>query len=228
MGKLSYLVICNKTASKVQIDWEKVDEEKVATVYDLKRCKASISDYQPETVSELAEELDETKLFGYLTNDYIEALQEVCMSMYCDATIPDATMPRIYFEEEGRYCLHYLEFHPGTTTVVKGTHEWCDREEFQGLPDYPFDEDDKDMIDAYHDSRKITKSVVYTRLIAEGTDWNRTMLEAFDIKSEAAVLTSLMKEYGIDSNDPDADDQLSRLVNAAKAAGVSLASLVDE
>lgn len=236
MGKLSYLVICNGVSSKVQIDWEKISEEKVAPIPDLKRCEAAIPDYQPDTISELAEELDETKLFGYLTNDYIEALQEVCLASSYEPPLSkditdvelQAKRPRIYFEEEGYDCLHYLEFHPGTTTVYKGTHDWSERDIQMGFPDYPSDDSDKEALETYHLARKMTKSIIFTKLIEEGDDWRRTLLVPFNPVEDSSVLLSLFKEYGIDPEDPTAEEQMNRFVNAAKAAGVQLKDLLDD
>ena len=60
----------------------------------------------------LAKQLDESKLMGYLTDEYIDALSALCRCL-----VPYGCSPRIYYDYEGADEVWAFEFVPGTELV---------------------------------------------------------------------------------------------------------------
>lgn len=60
----------------------------------------------------MAEALDESKLFGYLTEDMKQALLELNYHL-----VPYGSYPRIYFDYEGSDVINCLEFIPGQNNI---------------------------------------------------------------------------------------------------------------
>src|SRR3989338_9384646 len=114
MGNLSWLFATRNGANKCKIDWSKCPElnRYGACILEEMRTENSSS-----TLQEIAEAFDDSKLFGYLTAQFIKDLITVNKLL----TGGDKYMPRLYYEYEGWFQLNYLEFHPGTDVIMIGT-----------------------------------------------------------------------------------------------------------
>jgi hypothetical protein len=140
MGEYTWLIEATNGAETTTIQWEDIDPTKLNHVFKeirdkaMKPVEAEAVEAEDEvevkpvkTVADLGQALDETKLFGYLTNEYIKTLQEVCLHM---KSMDEQCCPRLFFKAEGgssavrhtHEMLHYLEFHPGTALVILGSH----------------------------------------------------------------------------------------------------------
>ena len=76
-----------------------------------------------KTLKDLAHELNDTKLCGYLTLPVKKILGLICKNI--DYTILENELdklPKMYFEEDGWDRIHYFEFYPGTDRIIWGSH----------------------------------------------------------------------------------------------------------
>jgi hypothetical protein len=92
------------------IDWSKADTSILYKYWSLQDIHEHI---KSTTLEEVANVWDDTKLIGYLTDDHVEAICELCKCL-----IPYGEFPRLYYECEGCDILCCFEFHPGTKTVL--------------------------------------------------------------------------------------------------------------
>ena len=104
-----------------------MNTERLFKFWPLKKSYTIVSNLE-----ELAEELNETKLFGYHTDELMEALTELAKGLE-----PYDCFPRLYFEWEGGEKLVCYEFIPGSHFNVmlleyKDGDELCDLPEKQG------------------------------------------------------------------------------------------------
>ena len=73
------------------------------------------------SIADLANYLHDRKLFGYLTNSTIKTLCKICLhTKFIHTNINQ--YPKLYFEEEGWDKIHFLEFYPGTETIIWGSY----------------------------------------------------------------------------------------------------------
>lgn len=100
-----------------------MDTDKIFKFRPLKKCYTVVSNLE-----ELAKEFNETKLFGYHTDDLMEALTELAKGLE-----PYNCFPRLYFEWEGANSMICYEFIPGSHFNVSV----CDYKEGDELCDLP-------------------------------------------------------------------------------------------
>lgn len=224
MGNYSYLIITTGGAESCTIDWGacqfNYDEIKHGEGYHITIFKDETPDKRPKTIADLAKELHNHKLFGYLDNGYIGAIREVCLRT-TDIT-GQCLMPRIYFEEEGWLRLHYLEFMPGTTTVIHGTFSF----EESDLPKTGVNEDDdeeeemsREAIDRYEiEKREILLGFIHK------IGWRVNHLVQVD-ESKRSALPTLMALFGIRPEDLGSMEQASKYIDVKKAMDTPLSSL---
>jgi hypothetical protein len=132
MGNLTWLIGYTNGASITTIQWEDMDPAKLKhwLIQELREAK------EVKTVADLGTAMHDTKLLGYLDNDYIETLQEVCRHMKSTA---EPCFPRLFFELEGCDTLHCLEFQPGTDVIMYAFHPF----KWETIPDIQEKEDDE-------------------------------------------------------------------------------------
>jgi hypothetical protein len=217
MGNYSYLITTNEAAKQCKIRWEDVNPSKLTgRASYIKDMYDAEDESQPDTISQIAEMLDSTKIFGYLTNDYIEALQEISKCCILEAEDTTANKPRIYYEVEDFEHLSYLEFYPGNSKIVVGTYDLSKDEDYF-LPDVPDDSDtDGDDWNEYWINRKFSKNVMFTKIIESGQGWRRETLETVVEEDYQKVIDTF-----------DSTEDAIRFMNAAKAAGSSLKVLME-
>jgi len=127
MGTYSFYFTSRNNAAGCKINWQAMDTDKIFKFWVLKKCYTVVSNLE-----ELAAELDETKLFGYHTEEVMEALAEFTKHLE-----PYGSFPRLYFEWEGGNNLVCYEFIPGfhfnvTMIDYEEDDELCDLPEKQG------------------------------------------------------------------------------------------------
>lgn len=84
-----------------------MDKNKIFKSYVLERC------YQKAvTLEDVARNFDESKFFGYMTQEFIDALIEFNKHL-----VPYGCHPKIYYEFEGEDAVKGLEFIPGTDNI---------------------------------------------------------------------------------------------------------------
>lgn len=217
MGNYSYLITTNEAAKQCNVRWEDVNPLKLTgRASYIKDMYDAEDESQPDTISQIAEMLDSTKIFGYLTNDFIEALQEISKCCVFEAEDTTANKPRIYYEVEDFEHLSYLEFHPGNSKIVVGTYDLSKDEDYF-LPDVPDDSDaDSDDWIEYWENRKFSKNVMFTKIIEAGQGWRRETLETVEEEDYQKVIDTF-----------DSTEDAIRFMNAAKAAGSSLKVLME-
>lgn len=138
---------------------------------------------ESSTIHEIGQAFHDHKLFSYLCNEFIQDLIEVNKHLSGSSEYT----PRIYFELEGWNSLHYLEWHPGTETVVTGSYEY---DSSRLPPRYGDDEDEdaeydaakeKEMEDAYNSTMKL----IQEEAIADVTGWSIEKLKPNEASSSA-------------------------------------------
>jgi len=127
MGTYSFYLTSRNNAAGCKINWQAMNTERLFKFWPLKKSYTIVSNLE-----ELAEELNETKLFGYHTDELMEALTELAKGLE-----PYDCFPRLYFEWEGGEKLVCYEFIPGSHFNVmlleyKDGDELCDLPEKQG------------------------------------------------------------------------------------------------
>jgi len=231
MGNYSWLVATRNGASKCTIDWTGWEFPPQITrgseAYHLTWRMDKENGHYPQsnTVQELAESFHDTKLFGYLDNDYIIAFMELCrhMSMPED----DKSFPRIYYEEEGWNRLHYLEFHPGTDIIIWGTFSFQEKD----LPDYPKKIEDStggefDLTEEQIERHRAQKKAVFIDMIDNRPEqWVTRRLKPMDDANVPSLYT-LMTIFGIRPEDADALERASHIIDIKKAMATSVKDLL--
>lgn len=104
MGTYSWYLTTRNNAAGCKINWTTVNTDILFKNHYL---KSFYNKY--DNMQELAEQLDEKKFIGYLTQDFIFALKELSKNL-----IPYGSFPRIYYEYEGDDKAYCMEFFPGT------------------------------------------------------------------------------------------------------------------
>lgn len=239
MGNYSWLVATLNGAAQCRIDWDACKFENswsthsegyhVTSLKDLDPKDPTTTgdtpvdpgDIRPDTVEDLANALNDRKLFGYLDDGYVEAFREICRHM--SMTDGSRSFPRMYFEEEGWMRLHYIEFHPGTDIVMLGTLSYSEKED---LPDYegapPRDSAERengewDPTDEQYRAWKLSKNATFMRWIEEGDPKRWSVQQMLPQKGECPALLVLMSMFGIRPEDPDALEQAAKHFDVIKA-----------
>jgi hypothetical protein len=127
MGTYSFYLTSRNNAAGCKINWQAMNRDKLFKFRPLKKSYTIISNLE-----ELAEEFDETKLFGYHTEELMDALNELAKGLE-----PYGCFPRLYFKWEGANSMICYEFIPGSHFNVslleyKDGDELCDLPEKQG------------------------------------------------------------------------------------------------
>jgi hypothetical protein len=107
----------SKHATTCKINWNSVNTETLFKFSPLKRAY----DKRCETLEDIGKELNETKLFGYMTSDVIDAILELNRHL-----VPEngTDLPTLYFEWEGGDIAQALEFYTGTELVNSMSYDY--------------------------------------------------------------------------------------------------------
>lgn len=121
MGCYSFLYCTSGKPDLCTIDWSRLDTDLLVGFSRLQwiceqECKKDIANRIPN-LAELAEQLDESKLFGYFTNDMKMALMELSQVLVPYEVDGKPGRPKLYFDVEGEEDIAMLEFVPGTSSV---------------------------------------------------------------------------------------------------------------
>ena len=109
MGTYTFYLKTKNNAEEFLIDWNSMNTDIIFKFWPLKRC------YKNKfTLQEVAEEFNESKLFGYFTYDLKSALYEFNLNI-----IPNINNknPISYYSWEGDNSAYALEFFPGTEKI---------------------------------------------------------------------------------------------------------------
>lgn len=145
------------------------------------------------SITDLANYLHDRKLFGYLTNSTIKTLCKICLNTkFIDEN--NIEYPKLYFEEEGWDRIHFLEFHPGTETIIWGSYAF----------DFNEKELEKSLIDQY-------KLIYNVNLMYDNPDTETEIYDKLDKRKQEYLLNLLSDrltnwniknlDYSIDQND---------------------------
>jgi hypothetical protein len=129
MGNYSWLFKTLNSPEKCMIDWSKAD---TSILYKHWFMQDMHTEKRPSNLEEVAHLWNDTKLFGYLTDDYIDAITE-----FCKCLIPYGAFPRLYYEYEGYDMLVCFEFHPGTDIVRYSTLSFTKELDKENIPPHP-------------------------------------------------------------------------------------------
>jgi hypothetical protein len=132
MGNYSWLRNMLNGADLCHIHWDKMDPTKIQGNYTLfyEYDTHDVKD-RAKTLAEMAERWDDTKLYGYLTNEHNIALKEFCRCLE-----PVNFFPRLYYEYEGWDRLVCFEFHPGTETILIAIFDFQEELKKEGVIPY--------------------------------------------------------------------------------------------
>ena len=108
MGTYSWFVTTRNNAAGCAINWDAMNTNLLFKSYVLKRCYKTTT-----TLQEVAEQFDESKFIGYLTDEFIAALHEFCRNL-----VPYGCFPRLYYTYEGDEKLRCFEFIPGSGVIT--------------------------------------------------------------------------------------------------------------
>lgn len=112
MGTYTFYLTSRGNASECKINWSTVDVDiiskcsRLAIAYE-KRCNS---------LQEVAELLNESKLFGYLTYELRCALLELNSNLV--PTSQEQEQPTVFYTWEGDNSVIALEFYPGTDKLL--------------------------------------------------------------------------------------------------------------
>ena len=165
MGNYSWLRRMLNSPEKCMIDWSKAN---TSILYKHWFLHDMHTDKRPSNLEELAHLWSDTKLFGYLENNYIDAIGELCRCL-----VPYGELPRLYYEYEGWDILCCFEFHPGTDMVLISSIEYTIELAKEKIPLHPEHAKPYDQVtpeeyeewDAIHDS---ARERVWDRIVKTG------------------------------------------------------------
>jgi hypothetical protein len=149
-----------------------------------------------KSITDLANYLHDRKLFGYLTNSTKKTLCKISLhTKIIDEKID--IKPKLYFEEEGWDRIHFLEFHPGTETVIWGSYAFdFNQEEIEkSLIDeykliYDMEKEDFDYQTRIYDKIYIKKKEYILNLINDThTNWNIHKLDVNENENKVDFLS---------------------------------------
>jgi hypothetical protein len=115
MGTYSFLKALRNNPEQCVIDWDSADVKEIC------KCWYIESAYHKRlpTLKEVAEGLNETKFFGYLSSTYIDSLKALCKILR-----PYGQNPRLFYEKEGQCQIWCIEFVPGTEDVRVAEYDY--------------------------------------------------------------------------------------------------------
>ena len=144
MGNVSWLHMVMNGAEQCKINWDVGEITKLCGTYSIECLYNGIhfndNKYEkddkgrPKTLADLAKALHNTKFIGYLNNNYVESLQELCRILE-----PCAAFPRLYYEFEGWDELYCLEFYPGTVDILLSSYWFENDLKQENIPSHPED-----------------------------------------------------------------------------------------
>ena len=107
MGTYSFYLTSRNKAKGCIINWDAMDKNKIFKSYVLQKSyKTTV------TLEDVANNFDESKFFGYMTPEFIDALIEFNLHL-----VPYGCHPKIYYDFEGEDAVKGLEFIPGTENI---------------------------------------------------------------------------------------------------------------
>lgn len=118
MGVFSTYIASTGSADTCKIRWETINKDIIDGFYPFRNINET---NKPSTLEELAHIIDYSKLFDYLHDKIYEAFLELNKNLE-----PNGCFPRLYFEKGCYNTIVYLEFHPGTDTILYGVSEYDD------------------------------------------------------------------------------------------------------
>jgi len=108
MGTYSFYITSRNNAQACKINWDKMDTTILFKHSRLETCYEE----KLENLELVAKRLDESKLFGYFTDEVIDAFAELCKNL-----VSYGSFPIIYYDYEGCDEVQALEFKPGTANI---------------------------------------------------------------------------------------------------------------
>ena len=116
MGNLSFLIITHNNPEKYKINWDAIDKDKMTHIIE----ESAIP--QLHTLNDLAHYWDESKLIGYMDEEYIAAIKEICA--HTQAPNESTTNPRLFYDVELYGMMGYIEFNVRNNEVYVGTYDY--------------------------------------------------------------------------------------------------------
>jgi hypothetical protein len=190
MGNYSYLYATSNGAKKCKIHWELCKPFKTWLLNDLRESGTI------KTLDELGHTLTDTKLIGYLDNEYIHDLCELSMHLECD---DELSTPRLYFDYEGWYELYYIEFHPSKDIVFMGVY----RNDHENFPQYPETENDED-VETYEKQYDEAIKALHNKAMDDVNGWQTRQLKEENVDAPGSALSVLCMMQGISPYDTKA------------------------
>jgi hypothetical protein len=128
MGNRSFLIITHNNPEKYVINWDAINKEKMNHIIE----ESAIP--QLQTLNDLAHYWDDCKLIGYMDEEYVAAIKEICEH----TTGPeDATAsPRLFYDVELYGLMGYVEFDVRNNEVYIGTYDYlpeCDTDDYDTM-----------------------------------------------------------------------------------------------
>jgi len=199
------------------IDWESI----LPNINSLEDNYFYINEYECSNVvsmTDLSNFLDDTKLFGYLTNGSIKSLCKISLHTKfingVDNTdnITNIKYPKMYFEEEGWDRIHFLEFHPGTEDILWGSYAFDMNEnelekslvsEYKLIHNIELTQKHDDFeTKIYDEIRKRKKEYMLNLINDKFTHWNIKKLDYSNkVETQNDKLITLMSLFGIRHED---------------------------
>lgn len=170
---------------------------------------------ESSTVHEIGEAFNDHKLFTYLCKEVVHDLIEVNKRLSGGSEYT----PRIYYELEGWSSFNYLEFYPGTETVMTGSYEY----DSSRLP--PRYGDDEVISDANYDRVKeeemeeaynTTMKRLQEEAIADVSGWSVQKLEPVEDDAPGSALGVVLMFAGINPSNAKAVEKFAREIGLAE------------
>jgi len=127
MGNNSFLIVTHNDPEKYVIRWDEINKEKMNHIIE----ESAIP--QLHTLNDLAHYWDDCKLIGYMDEEYIAAIKEICDH----TTGPETSAnPRMFYDVELYAMMGYVEFDVHNKEVYIGTYNYlpeCDTDNYDEL-----------------------------------------------------------------------------------------------
>jgi len=120
MGTYSFY-ITSKNTENCEIDWDSMNTHVLFKFKPLERCYKKC-----KNLNEVGLEFNESKLFGYLDSELIEALYEFNTHLVDKEYDLELQGPTLYFEWEGGNIAYALEFIPNSKTIYHHSFNYDD------------------------------------------------------------------------------------------------------
>jgi hypothetical protein len=217
MGNFSWLAALRNNATGTRIRWELADPARLRGNYTLhdcwehrdtpegtwRNCNYGREERRfPRTLGELATELSDTKLFGYLGEEMIAAFNELSRILEPTCT-HDRCFPRIYYEYEGWDEVCFLEFHPGEPRVNIGSLRITEQKRAtyplspEDIPERDFDTNPVTTAewDAYEEAHTAARNALMER-VPELPGWRVKPLRHVPMSDTEALRALMARIYG--------------------------------